>query len=105
MGQGAIAEIYNELHNRVDIGAKLDEVKSSIANKITEDVAQLDRVNEDAIKDALKIMQAKKQDAIFDIVYDCFINGPPELVTHLTRLMQLYSLLYLPVHLNAPCTE
>ena len=35
-------------------------------------------------------MKGNKHDAIFDIVSDCIIHGPPELVTHLTNLIKLF---------------
>ena len=95
VGRSAIANhfasIYNELYNRVDSGSELDNVRDSIEIKITGDsVTQLDRVNEDAVRDALKVMKANKQDGVFNIVSDCMINGPPELVTHLTKLLKLF---------------
>ena len=82
MGQSAItnhfANIYKELYNRGYIG--LDNVRNSIEIKITKDsVAQLDRVNEDDIRDALEAMKANKHDGVFNIVSDCMIYGPPEL--------------------------
>jgi hypothetical protein len=75
----------------VDLGDKLEEVSSRINASINEESsAQLDRINEDTVRDALKLMKGNKHDALFDIVSDCFIHGPPELVTHLTTLLRLY---------------
>ena len=38
--------------------------------------AQLDRINEELIKEALKMMKPNKKDAIFDTMSDFYINGP-----------------------------
>ena len=86
------ANIYSDLYNRVDLGIKLENVSDGINAKITGDsaAAQIDRVNETSVGEALKLMKANKQDALFDIVSDCFINGPPELLTHLTNLLKLF---------------
>ena len=95
VGQGNIAghfaNIYSELYNRVELGPEIEDVKNTIEEKITNgSTAQLHRVNEDIIRDALKLMKANKYDALFDIVSDCLIQGPSELVTHLTRLIKLF---------------
>jgi hypothetical protein len=50
----------------------------------------LDRINEELIKEALKMMKPDKKDAIFDTKSDFYINGPPELICHLTALMKLF---------------
>ena len=55
-------------------------------------IRQVDRVDEELIKRALKMMKGNKADALFDIQSDCFINGPPELMTHLTKLGQHHTL-------------
>ena len=51
---------------------------------------QLDRVNEETILEALKILKINKHDELFTIASDCLVNGPPELVTHLTTLIKLF---------------
>ena len=56
-----------------------------------ESVIQLDRVNEDIVRETLKIMKFKKHDFMFYAVSDCFIQGPPELVFHRTNLVRLFS--------------
>ena len=51
---------------------------------------QIDRVTEKLIREALNSMKGNKRDAIFDTISDCYINGPPELISHLTSLVKLY---------------
>jgi hypothetical protein len=69
----------------------LDQVSDKINSGInTTSRAQLDRVDENLIKSALKKMKSNKRDAVFDTVSDCYINGPPELVSHLTKLVRMY---------------
>ena len=38
----------------------------------------------------LNLMKEKKNDAIFNITSDLYLNGPPELITHLTNLIRMY---------------
>ena len=61
------AEIYSVLYNRVENGTKLDEVSDRINAGIDEmSRGQLDRVDDNLIKTALKRMKSNKRDAIFD---------------------------------------
>ena len=95
VGSDAIADhfasIYKDLYNRVELGTKLDKVKDNINLAITNaSSSQLERINEQVVGEALKVMKANKHDAVFDIASDCIINGPPELITHLIRLLKLY---------------
>ena len=85
------ADIYAELYNRVELGEEFEETTNSINTSVTnESAVQLDRVNEAVIIEALKHMKTNKHDENFTIASDCFINGPPELVTHLTNLIRLF---------------
>ena len=85
------AGIYSDLYNRVENGAVLDQVSERINSGInTTSKAQLDRIDENLIKSALKKMKSNKRDAVFDTVSDCYSNGPPELVFHLTKLVRMY---------------
>ena len=85
------AHIYSELYNRVDLSEKLESVSNKLQAGINQDsAAQLDRINVTTVEEALKLMKGNKHDALFDIVSDLFINGPPELSVHLTNLVRLY---------------
>ena len=48
------------------------------------------RVTESVVKQGLKLMKGNKGDAIFDFQSDCLIDGPPEVVTHLTNLIRMF---------------
>ena len=50
----------------------------------------LNKVNEVLIGEALKKMKGNKSDSVFNTVSDCYTNGPPELISHLTTLVRLY---------------
>ena len=39
------------------------------------------------MREALKKMKAKKGDSVFDAATDFYINGPEELIEHLTTLI------------------
>ena len=45
---------------------------------------------EDVVKQGLSRMKGSKSDVNFNFQSDCLINGPPELVTHLTNLLRLF---------------
>ena len=53
---------------------------------------QVDRITEDVVRQALKMMKGSKRDVLFDIQSDCLIDGPPALVTHLTGLLRTFVL-------------
>ena len=65
----------------------LDEIHKGIDSS---SLKQIERINDNVIRDALNAMKAKKSDAMFDISSDCYIHGPPELVKHLTFLMRTF---------------
>ena len=85
------AGIYSELYNRVDLGEDLENVSDKINESINEDSkATLYRVNEKIVQEALENMEKNKHDEYLTISSDCFRNGPPELITHLTNLIRLF---------------
>ena len=85
------ATIYTGLYNRVELGDKLERLSDSLETDIgPHSLSQLERINEDLIREALNKMKGNKRDAIYDTVSDCYINGPPELISHLTSLVKLY---------------
>ena len=85
------ADIYEKLYNKVELGNEFDNVCNRIQNGVNEQSQlQLSRISEQVIKDALNLMKEKKNDAIFNITSDLYLNGPPELITHLTNLLQMY---------------
>ena len=85
------AGIYSQLYNKVDNGDKLEDISDRINSGINDiSKAQLRRIDENLIRSALKKMKSNKRDAIFDTVSDCYINGPPELVSHITRLVKMF---------------
>ena len=42
------------------------------------------------VKKGLKWMKGNKSDAVFDFQSDCLMDGPPEVVTHLTNMIRLF---------------
>ena len=62
----------------------------AFVNITRESSAQIEQVNETPVALALKAMKANKHDSLFDIVSDCLINGPCELIFHLTKLLRLF---------------
>ena len=85
------ATIYSELYNRVELGEKLQGISDDLEDSIgPHSQPQVNRVTEELVREALKKMKPKKSDAIFDTMSDFYINGPDELVSHLTTLVKLY---------------
>ena len=85
------ANIYTKLYNKVENGETLEgvieRINSGVSSKSQE---QLDRIDEKLIKTALNKMKSNKRDALFDTVSDCYKNGPPELLSHITNLVKLF---------------
>ena len=85
------AGIYSALYNRVENGENLTQISDLIQSKLSEtSYIKLDQVNEPLVKRALGTMKSCKKDSLFDTVSDCYLNGPPQLVQHLTRLIKMY---------------
>ena len=69
----------------------LDDITVDLEDKV--DMlghTQLDRINEELIREALKMMKPNKKDAVFDAMSDFYIHGPPELVSHLTVMLKMF---------------
>ena len=79
------------MYNKVDLGDDFDQLCNQVNQEVGEhSLTQVDKINEDLLKQALKMMKGNKGDALFDIQSDCIINGPPELLTHLTNLVKSF---------------
>ena len=69
----------------------LDNISTEFEAEIgSKNVTEINRITEKLVKDALNRMKANKRDAIFNTVSDCYINGPPQLLTHLTSMIKMY---------------
>ena len=85
------ASIYEQLYNKVEPGGEFEKVRNEVLSGVTvSSQLQIQRVNDNVIKDALNLMKAKKNDAIFNIASDFYLNGPPELIPHLTKLVKTF---------------
>ena len=97
VGSANIAEhfagIYGDLYSRVELGHEFEELCQQIKLEVGQhSMMQVNRIDENLIKQALKRMKSSKRDAMFDIQSDCIINGPPELISHLTSLVRTFIL-------------
>ena len=59
-------------------------------NITSSELYEVNRITEDVVNIGLKRMKINKSDAIFDFQSDCLINGPCELVKHLTNLIRIF---------------
>ena len=85
------ATIYSELYNRVQLDEKLEKISETIERDIDKEChLQLDRINEELINKAMKLMKPSKCDAVFDVMSDFLINAPPQLAIHLASLVKLF---------------
>ena len=85
------AEIYENLHNKVELENEFKDICDEVLGGVTDDSKeQVNRVTEKVIKDAIGLMKAKKNDAVFNIASDFYLNGPPELIPHLTKLVRTF---------------
>ena len=87
------AGIYCELLNKVLPTEEFSDLCVQINLMVGQhSLLQVNRITEDLVRKALKLMKSSKRDALFDIQSDCLINGPPALVTHLTNLIRTFVL-------------
>ena len=83
------AGIYSQLYNRADNGQALDDAHHHILQGVDQGgLAQVDRINKELVSKALKMMKTGKNDALFDFQSDCLVNGPQELLDHITNLLK-----------------
>ena len=83
------AVIYSQLYNSHDHGPEFDQLSSDIHAGVHQSSTVLvDRITTDLVKDALGSMKKSKNDALFNFQSDCLINGPEELVIHLTNMLK-----------------
>ena len=85
------ADIYKKLYNQDQLGDKITNLRDKLDRDITNrDMFEVHRVTESVVKQGLKLMKGNKSDAVFDFQSDCLIDGPPEVVTHLTNMIRLF---------------
>ena len=85
------SKIYRKLSNNASDYSTFENVVTKIKDGVDQTSArQLNRIDENVIKDALSSMKAKKSDAIFDVSSDFYINCPKELIQHLANLMRIF---------------
>ena len=88
---GHFANIYSGLYNQAEQSQSFVDICAQVNHGVARSSSdQINRIDEELVAKALKMMKSNKNDALFDIQSDCLINGPPELVHHLTNLLKLY---------------
>ena len=53
-------------------------------------IADVNKINEAIVREALKQLKTGENDAVFDLQADCLTSGPDILVTHLTNMLRAY---------------
>ena len=92
MGANAIADrfasIYENLYNKVELGIKVDYMKEAVHSSIKqESQIWFNKVDEALIKKVVDQLKPDKKDSIYDKSSDFYRNAPPELIVHLTHLL------------------
>ena len=95
MGAGSIAQcfsdIYSRLYNKVENNEQFLDLQQNLEQSIKEeDMYEVHRITKDIVRKGLESMRGNKSDALYDFRSDCLINGPPELITHLTNMLRLF---------------
>ena len=85
------ATIYEELYNQHDHGDDFQQLNHEITEDLSDsNLIDADKITVELVEKALKQMKTGKNDAIFDLQSDCFINGPPALIYHLTNVLRSF---------------
>jgi len=50
----------------------------------------MERINEKVVKEAINLLKPCKSDAVFEMSSDYYLNAPPELIFHVTKLVKLF---------------
>ena len=82
---------YSDLYNKCELGLEFDKLKKSVESSVGEaDLADIDVVNKELVREALKKMKGGKSDVTFDFNSDCLINAPDNLLEHLANLFRMF---------------
>ena len=62
-----------------------------ISDEINKDsYSVLSRIDERLVVDTLKTMKPNKKDYLYDSISDMYIDGPKEIIKHLTKMIQMF---------------
>ena len=85
------AEKYSDLYNKCELGADFENLSRLINNNISnDDMEDIDAINPELIREALKKMKSGKNDVLFEFNSDCMLNAPDILHTHLANLFRMF---------------
>ena len=95
VGAQNISDHFANIYSRLYSGVQHDDQFASLVDEINNDVDDechsiVDRITVDLVKLALKKMKGGKSDGVYEFNSDCLINGPPELLKHLTNLIKTF---------------
>ena len=84
------ADQYSSLFNQKVQDLQLENLMTNINQRLSSaDFDEVNRITEPIVTQAIKRLKRNKADAVFDFYSDCLIEGPKELITHLTYLLKL----------------
>ena len=75
------ATIYSELYSKVDLDENFENLSDEINSRVDQmSMGDVDRINDNLVREALKKMKAGKSDSLFDFGSDCIVNGTDSLI-------------------------
>ena len=85
------AEVYEELYNRENYRNEMEEFLTTINAEIgNEPKVEIDRINPNLIKEALKNIKPNKSDSVCDFSSDFLKNAPEILFVHLAAMIRAF---------------
>ena len=85
------AEVYEELYNRENDEESVSAMLDSINIKLGEDsFEEIDKINSNLIKEAVKNIQASKSDPNYEFTSDFLKHAPDILYEHLARIIKSF---------------
>ena len=109
VGSGNIANhfagIYSTIFSKVKLGEEFDQLENEIQDKIgLASLIDVFRINENVVCEALAKMKGGKSDGLYDFSSDCLTNAPPELISHLVKLLRTFMIHGTIPHFLLVCT-
>ena len=81
---------YKQLYNIENNADSFSSLRHMLNDKISgADIIALNSINDSVIRQGLKRLKHGKSDAVHNFQSDCLINGPPDLIPHLTRMIKM----------------
>ena len=82
---------YSNLYSKVNLDSEFEEICDQINSDANNcDPSFVDKINDKLVREAMTHMKENKKDSLFSFTSDILINGPTNLISHLTNMFKMF---------------